>query len=1131
MFVHLHVHTEYSLLDGAARIARAVRAAAEMGMPALAMTDHGVMFGAVAFHKACREAGIRPILGCEVYVAPRTRFDRTPRVDDRLFHLVLLAEDEAGYRNLCALVSRGFTEGFYYKPRVDKELLARHARGLIALSGCLAGEVPTHLLAGRREEARAAAGTYREIFGPGGFFLELQDHGLPEQKALNRELVELARDLDLPLVATNDVHYLRREDAGTHDVLLCIQTGKRLHDADRLRFPTDEFYLKSPREMALLFREVPQALANTVEIAERCRVDFAFGRLHFPAYPVPPGWTDQAFLEHLCEEHLPKRYPRPGSEVRQRLDHELRTIREMGFASYFLIVWDLVRFARQRGIAVGPGRGSAAGSIVAYVLGITDIDPLAHGLLFERFLNPARVSMPDIDIDFCFDRRDEVIRYVFERYGQDRVAQIITFGTMAARAAVRDVGRVLNLPYKDVDHLAKLVPFEPGITLERAVGGTPELRELCLARPDLARVVEVATALEGVPRHASTHAAGLVIAPTALTDYLPLYKTSDGYITTQFDKDAIEELGLLKIDLLGLRTLTVIEETKRLVARNRGVEPLLPLDDAATFRLLGEGETGGVFQLESAGMRSLLRDMRPDRFEDLVALVALYRPGPLQSGMVEDFVQRKVGLRPVTFLHPRLEPILRDTYGVILYQEQVMSIASEIAGFSLAEADLLRRAMGKKKPGILMAMRERFLEGARANGIDPATAAQIFELMEHFGGYGFNKSHSAAYALVAYQTAYLKTHYPLEYMAALLTSVREHADKVAAYIRECRRMGINVLPPDINESEHNFTVAGDALRFGLGAVRNVGDAAVRAILEARKAGGPFRSYWDFCRRLDPRVMNRRVLESLVKAGTFDSLGHERAALLAAVERGLEAVGRGGRERATGQLTLWAAAPDPQSEKLPAVPSLSVREKLDLEREVLGLYISGHPLEEHADLFRRLGVAGLETLDGLRGERKVCLGGLVIEVRRATTRKGETMAVVSLEDQDRSVELLFFPAVYQKYRSVLRTGRTLLVRARLTGEGDERKVIAEQAWAADRLALNEVAAALLLKAPPEREGAIRRLAAGHPGPVPVYLYDGGRARARQLPGAAVDLEGPVMALLEELLGRDAVRVMWPKPSCC
>ncbi|MBC7106389.1 MAG: DNA polymerase III subunit alpha, partial [Firmicutes bacterium] len=755
LFVHLHVHTEYSLLDGAARIDRAVRAAADMGMPALAMTDHGVMFGAVAFHKACREAGIRPILGCEVYVAPRTRFDRTPKVDDRSFHLVLLAEDEDGYRNLCTLVSRGFTEGFYYKPRVDKELLARHARGLIALSGCLAGEVPAHLLAGRREEARAAAGTYREIFGPRGFFLELQDHGLPEQQALNRELVGLARDLDLPLVATNDVHYLRREDAGVHDVLLCIQTGRRLYEADRLRFPTDEFYLKSPREMARRFREVPSALASTVEIAERCRVDLAFGRLHFPAYPVPAGWTDQAFLEHLCEEGLPQRYPRPGSEVRERLDHELRTIREMGFASYFLIVWDLVRFARQRGIAVGPGRGSAAGSIVAYVLGITDIDPLAHGLLFERFLNPARVSMPDIDIDFCFDRRDEVIRYVFERYGQDRVAQIITFGTMAARAAVRDVGRVFDLPYKDVDQLAKLVPFEPGMTLERALGGTPELRELCLARPDLARVVEVATALEGVPRHASTHAAGLVIAPSALTDYLPLYKTSDGYITTQFDKDAIEELGLLKIDLLGLRTLTVIEETKRLVAAQRGEEPRIAPDDRKTFRLLGEGETGGVFQLESAGMRGLLRDLRPDRFEDLVALVALYRPGPLQSGMAEDFVRRKNGQKPVTFLHPKLEPILRETYGVILYQEQVMSIASEIAGFSLAEADLLRRAMGKKKPEILAAMRERFVEGARANGVDPGTAAQIFDLMEHFGGYGFNKSHSAAYALVAYQTAYL----------------------------------------------------------------------------------------------------------------------------------------------------------------------------------------------------------------------------------------------------------------------------------------------------------------------------------------------------------------------------------------
>ncbi|MDI6631807.1 MAG: DNA polymerase III subunit alpha, partial [Thermoanaerobacteraceae bacterium] len=943
--MHLHLHTEYSLLDGAARIKEVVRRAKELGMPALAVTDHGAMYGVVDFYQTCIREGIKPILGCEVYVAPRTAADRTPKVDDNLYHLVLLAENDTGYKNLMELVSRGFTEGFYYKPRVDKLWLGQLSKGLIALSGCTAGEVAAHILNGEPDKARRAAATYREIFGPDNFFLELQDHGLDEQRRINPELLRLSRELSIPTVATNDVHYVNEEDAALQDILLCIQTGKTVSDTNRLRFHSNQLYLKSAREMAVVFRDQPETLARTCEIAERCRVKLSFGQYHLPAYPVPQGHTPASYLRELCYAGLKRRYGEPEQAVVDRLEYELRVIEEMDYPSYFLIVWDLVRFARENQVLVGPGRGSAAGSLVAYCLGITNIDPLRYGLLFERFLNPERVSLPDIDIDFCYELREKVIDYVFQRYGADRVAQIATFGTLAARAAIRDVGRVLGLPYGDVDRVARLVPGEPHMTVARALEASPDLLELYQNDPVVKRLLDIAARLEGVPRHASTHAAGIVIAPEPLTRFVPLHRVADGTVATQFTKEAVEELGLLKMDLLGLRTLTVIGETLRIIKRLRGIlidEENLPLDDPATYALLGRGETAGVFQLESSGMRNLLRELKPSVFEDLIALVALYRPGPLGSGMVEDFIRRKHGRTPVVYLHPLLEPILKETYGVILYQEQVMQIASTLAGFSLGEADLLRRAMGKKKPEIIAGLRSRFVEGAAANGIPEKLAGEIFDLMEYFAGYGFNKSHSAAYAMVAYQTAYLKANYPVEYMAALLTSVRDNSDKVAAYVEECRRLGIAVLPPDVNESRRNFTVVPGGVRFGLAAIKNVGETAVEAIIAARNEGGPFRDFGDFCSRINPRVINRRVLESLARAGAFSSLGHTRSQVLAVLDGGLELAQRSAKEKDSHQLSLFGDLEnngydiriDATREEFPQ------QELLKMEKELLGLYISG-----------------------------------------------------------------------------------------------------------------------------------------------------------------------------------------------
>ncbi|TEB11413.1 DNA polymerase III subunit alpha [Pelotomaculum sp. FP] len=1129
MFVHLHLHSEYSLLDGAARIKKAVASAKEMGMPALAITDHGAMYGVVEFYKACKNAGIKPVLGCEVYVAPRTMDDRTPRVDDHPYHLVLLAENEEGYRNLLELVSLGFTRGFYYKPRVDKEALARYSKGLIALSGCIGGEVASRVLAGELEKARQAAVAYRDIFGPDNFFLELQDHGFPEQRTANRELVKIHEETGIPLVATNDVHYVRREDAASQDVLLAIQTGKSVDDPSRMKFQSSELYLKSEDEMSLLFGEQRQALHNTLQIAERCQVEMDFSQYYLPYFAVPEGYTADTYLEELCYQGAHRRYgDELSEEVKNRLSYELGVIKKMGYSAYFLIVWDFINFARQQGIPVGPGRGSAAGSLVAYSLTITNLDPLKYDLLFERFLNPERVSMPDIDTDICYERRGEVIDYLVQKYGADHVAQIATFGTMAARAAIKDVGRAMDMPYGEVDRVAKMVPMELHITIEKALSTTPELKELYDQKADIKRLIDTAIALEGMPRHASIHAAGVVITKDPLTHYLPLYKASDGPVTTQFPMGTVEELGLLKMDLLGLRTLTVISDAVRMIAENTGTEldiGEIPIDDRAAYDLLCRSETTGVFQVESSGMKAILRDLKPSVFADIVPLIALYRPGPLQSGMVTDFIKNKQGITKTKYLHPKLEPILKDTYGVILYQEQVMRISSDLAGFSLAEADMLRRAMGKKKPEIIAGLRSQFVEGSGKNGVNESIAGEIFDLMEKFAGYGFNKSHSAAYGLVTYQTAYLKANYPVEFMAALLTSVKDNADKMAFYIEECRRMGIEVLPPDVNESGESFTVAGPKIRFGLAAVKNVGMGAVEAIIQARREGGQFPSFADFCRRMDTRVVNRRVLESLIKCGSFDSLGDRRAQLMGAVDSGLSLAQQSQRDRANGQMSLLDLMDESEtvSLTLPEVAEFPTEEILAMEKETLGFYVSGHPLAAYRGVLNKLATVTTTELAELPDDSDVVLGGLISGVKKVSTRKGDAMAILTVEDLTGSVEVVVYPRPYQKNILAIRVDEVVLIKGRAKENSEEKKIIADEISTLDshlggelHLKIDSLQSQLL--------DHVKMVLSSFQGDAPVFLHF---VQEKKVIKAGeefqVDLSSPVVARLEEMLGHASVKV--------
>jgi len=1062
-FVHLHVHTDFSLLDGACETTELLDEASRQKMPAVAITDHGNLFAAANFFYEASKRDVKPIIGCEVYVAKGSRLDRGekagPPTEDRdefepgtrgSNHLVLLCESLEGYHNLIKLVSAGYLEGFYYKPRIDYDLLSKHSRGLIALSACLRGPVTEAVVEEKFDRARENAYRLRDIFGKGNFFIEIQDQGLPIEKGVNTELLRLSKETGIPVVATNDCHYLHHEDAHAQEVLLCIQTGKTMSDAHRMKFATDQFYFKTAQEMAQVFREVPDAISRTVDIAARCNVKIEHIPNALPEFKVPPGHTPGSYFEKVAREGFAQRVPylerlakqnllrNPLAEYERRLTSEIEMIKKMHYEGYFLIVWDFIHYARAQEVPVGPGRGSAAGSLVSYALRITDVDPLQYNLLFERFLNPERVSMPDIDIDFCMRRRGELIDYVTHKYGRDNVSQIITFGTMAAKAAIKDVGRAMDIPYGEVDRLAKLIPNTLGIELETALGESPQLKAAVDSDEKLKDLMKVALRLEGLSRHASTHAAGVVISPQPLTELVPVYKTNRDEITTQYDMNALERIGLLKMDFLGLTTLTVLHDTVKMVERNRGVKvelDSLPFDDEATYKLFARGDTTAIFQFESHGMRDILRRYQPTRIEDLTALNALYRPGPIQGGMIDDFINRKHGKTKVNYELPQLQDILEETYGVILYQEQVMQIANCLASFSLGEADILRRAMGKKKKEEMAAQRAKFLAGCEKNKIPEKKAIRIFDLMEEFAGYGFNKSHSCAYALLAYQTAYLKTHYPVEFMAALLTSETGNAEKAVKYINEARGMGISILPPDVNESDLFFTPVGDSVRFGMAAIKNVGENTAKAIRESRLSQGEFKSLYDFCERIESRFLNKRVFESLIKSGAMDSLG-PREGMLASVDDAIAAIQRAARAKESGQHGLFfsgaSSEPKVHFELRDAAP-WSEEERLASEYAMLGFYVSGHPLEKYASRLKDLGALSLDEVEGQRNGKEITVAGLIVGTRPMRSKKGARWAIFTLQDMTGVQELLTFPESFARLESILKPGQPLLLKARVQVE--------------------------------------------------------------------------------------------------
>jgi DNA polymerase-3 subunit alpha len=1107
-FAHLHLHTEFSLLDGACRIDELLDEAVKLKMPALAVTEHGNMFSSVVFHDHAKDRGLKPILGCEVYVAAGSRFDKSgPQTETN--HLVLLAETDEGYKNLIKLVSSGYTEGFYYRPRIDKELLAQHSKGLIGLSSCLKGEVASALRIEQARPALEAAGRLQEILGQGNFFLEMQYQGIEEQKIVNKGLLPLARDLNLPLVATNDVHYLRQGDYQPHDILLCIGTGKTVNDAQRMRYTGDQFFLKTADQMAGVFKDHLDALKNTLLIAERCNVTIPKGQNHLPSFGVPEGMTLEQYFEQVARDGYAQRMPRllqlqaagslryPIEAYEKRLDYELAMIKKMGYQGYFLIVWDFIRYAREEGIPVGPGRGSAAGSLVAWCMRITDVDPIDYDLLFERFLNPERISLPDIDVDFCERRRGEVIDYVTRKYGRENVAQIITFGTMKAKAVVRDVGRVLEMSYADVDRIAKQIPAALDMTLDKALAENPVLKDMAAKDPKVKEVLDIGRRLEGMSRHASVHAAGVVIAPGPITDYAPLYKGQRDEITTQWNMKEVERVGLLKMDFLGLSTLTLIDDALKEIKRTEGIVldiDSIPLDDAKTYKVFQEGAAFGIFQFESSGMRELLRKAKPDRLDDLIALNALYRPGPLKSGMVDDYIARKQGLKEVKYDLPQLAPILQDTYGVIAYQEQVMLIAQALAGFSLAQADMLRKAMGKKDPKVMAKMRADFMSGAMAKGINEKKATKIFDLMEYFAGYGFNKSHSTAYAFLAYQTAYLKANYPKHFTAALLTIEAQNTDKLATYLQEARDRGVKVLAPDINRSQLNFSVDkdADAVRFGLTAIKGLGEGAIQSILEARSAlGGRIPSLHTLCEVLDLRLANKRVFEALVKSGACDSLipdsevvarllagtaekrvlQHWRARLFAGIDSACEHGSRTQRDRELGQTDLFGAGPDdgaPAIVPLPSVPDWTEIEQLNYEKESLGLFWSGHPIDRYAADLRDYGAkttadllpkkdaeeaeagvpapaAAPAATNGRqgRGGDDISIGGIVSGLRPLKTRKGDRMCVFMLDDASGSIEVVVFPEAFKQCGHLADTGQMVIVKGKFEKDDESARILASE----------------------------------------------------------------------------------------
>ncbi|EOQ39429.1 DNA polymerase III subunit alpha [Butyricicoccus pullicaecorum] len=1138
-FAHLHVHTEYSLLDGACRIEKLMDRVAELGQTAVAMTDHGVMYGAIDFYRAAKARGIHPVIGCEVYVTPGSRFERGYAQGQWHRHLILLCENMEGYRNLIHMVSLSFSEGFYVRPRVDLDLLRKHSKGLICLSACLAGSIPQALMNGDYEGAKRQALEFREIFGENNFFLEIQDHGIEAQKEVNMGLYRLSDETGIPLVATNDAHYLTREDARIQDVLMAIQMGKTVDDPTRMKFETNEFYIKSEEEMFALFPTHPDAIARTVEIANRCQVEFEFGKYHLPQFDVPDGYTAREYLDKLCLEGLHERYPDDDGTVRERLDYEINMIDKMGFVDYFLIVSDFIHYAKRNGIPVGPGRGSAAGSIVSYCLGITDLDPIKYSLYFERFLNPERVSMPDIDVDFCYVRRPEVIEYVTRKYGADHVAQIVTFGTMAARAAIRDVGRALSIPYNEADAVAKQVPMELHITIDRALTINPELKKMYDSNPTVKNLIDTARALEGMPRHASTHAAGVVITKDPVDTYVPLAR-NDEQMVTQFTMTTLEELGLLKMDFLGLRNLTVIADAEKMIRRHTpdfSIEKVSD-HDAATFQMLGQGRTMGVFQLESAGITNVVTGLRPQSIEDITAVVALYRPGPMQS--IPRYIECRHHPEKVRYKHPLLEPILSVTYGCMVYQEQVMEAFRKLAGYSLGKADMVRRAMSKKKFKELEKERVSFIygnpdegiDGAIARGVPEQTAAEIFDEIMDFANYAFNKAHAVCYAVVSYRTAYLKCHYPREYLAALLTSVLDVPGKISEYIAEAKEMGIRVLPPDVNSSEDGFSVSGEDIRFGLAAIKNVGRAFMRQLVEERQANGPYTSLMDFCERLYDKDLNRRALESMIQAGAFDSMGFHRSQMLAVYERVVDAVANERRKNVEGQLDLFGmGVENVQDEEIamPNLPEMGKKELLALEKQTTGLYLSGHPMDAYESLAKRANAAKIRAIaDDLMPDAEqpkykdgmyVNLACVVSAVKLKSTKSGSMMAYATVEDMTGMMELVVFPNALQQFGMYLKEDEAVLINGRIDAREDEApKLIVQSAAPLSEESVSALESKELAKKPtltgqqalakagqrlylrlPELSGEqfeqVKRFLAKQPGEIPVVLCltSGGKPR--------------------------------------
>ncbi len=1154
-FVHLHVHTEYSLLDGANRISDLIERIKELGMDSVAITDHGVMYGVVEFYKQAVKNGIKPILGCEVYTAKRSMLDKQPGLDSDYGHLVLLAKNQTGYKNLMKIVSLGFTEGFYYKPRIDYEVLERYSEGIIALSACLSGDIPNAILNNDYDKAIELAKKLNGIFGQDNFYLELQHNGISDQNLVNSQLIRLSGELGIPLVATNDAHFLTRESARSHEILLCIQTGKTINDENRMRFNTDEVYVKSPEEMYENFKNVKEALENTVKIAEMCNVELEFGKLHLPEFTVEEGYTPYEYFKEKCYSGLKQRYGENADEtIINRLEYELDVISKMGYVDYFLIVWDFIRYARENGIMVGPGRGSAAGSIVSYCLGITSIDPLKYNLLFERFLNPERISMPDIDIDFCYERRQEVIDYVISKYGKDKVSQIITFGTMAARAAIRDVGRALDIPYGDVDIIAKMIPFQIGMNIDKALDINPELKKKYELDEQTRLLIDTARSLEGLPRHASTHAAGVVISKEPIVEYVPL-QLNENNVTTQFTMTLLEELGLLKMDFLGLRTLTVIRDAVNLIEQghNKKIDiNEIDFDDSDVYKMIGEGKTVGIFQLESGGMTQFMKDLQPSSLEDIIAGISLYRPGPMDQ--IPRYIRNKNNHKEIKYHHPLLENILNVTYGCMVYQEQVMQIVREMGGYSYGRSDLVRRAMSKKKVSVMQQERKNFIygivdengnevvRGAVKNGVDEFTANKIFDEMMDFASYAFNKSHAAAYAVVAYQTAWLKYYYPVEFMAASLNSFLGSSDKVSQYVNECKILNIKVLPPDVNESSVKFTVVNNKIRFGLAAIKNVGENAILSMISERSQNGDFTSFLDFCQRIEGREINKRCIESLIKSGAFDSLNVYRSKLMAVYERLLDGISQTRKKNMDGQLSIFELMQEPQEalqEDYPDIKEFVPNEMLAMEKEMLGLYVSGHPLSEHRnildknvnlyskDLYYNSSEDETNNLElelkKLSDSMRVTVGGIVISKKTKTTKNNNLMAFIGLEDLYGTMEIIVFPTIYEKFSQLLQQESIIIVNGRLSLKEDEQpKIICEEVFPIKSLEEKGLYLTFEKELSKEEGTSLRSLLKYFSGSTPTYIRKKNENKYKKLDRQYwIDVNNDIMEELESRLGKSNI----------